>query len=66
MMLEFQGLPTKFLSEYPSKIDAVSRDDILKSAEKYLDTDRKTVFVLGDESKFGEPLKSFGDVRRVK
>ncbi len=30
MMLEFQGLPTKFLSEYPAKIDAVSREDVLK------------------------------------
>jgi predicted Zn-dependent peptidase len=66
MMLEFQGLPTKFLSEYPAKIDAVSREDVLKAAEKYLDPDKKTIFVLGDQGKFDEPLKSFGEVKRVK
>jgi predicted Zn-dependent peptidase len=66
MALEFQGLPVKFLTEYPAKIDAVTREDVLKMAEKYLDPDRKTVFVLGDESKFDEPLKSFGTVKRVK
>jgi len=65
MMLEFQGLPTKFLTDYPSMIDAVSREDILKIAEKYLDPERRTVFVLGDESKFDEALKSFGTVKRV-
>jgi len=65
MMLEFQGLPTKFLTDYPSMIDAVSREDILKVAEKYLDPERRTVFVLGDESKFDEALKSFGTVKRV-
>jgi len=66
MMLEFQGLPTKFLSEYPAKIDAVSREDVLKTAERYLDPGKKTIFVLGDQSKFDEPLKSFGEVKRVK
>ncbi|HEX9157429.1 MAG TPA: pitrilysin family protein [Syntrophales bacterium] len=66
MMLEFQGLPTKFLSEYPARIDAVSREDVLKAAERYLDPDKKTIFVLGDQSKFDEPLKSFGEVKRVK
>lgn len=66
MMLEFQGLPTKFLAEYPEKIDAVSREEVLKAAEKYLDPDKKTIFVLGDQSKFDEPLKSFGEVKRVK
>jgi len=56
----------KFLSEYPARIDAVTREDVLKVAEKYLDPDRRTVFVLGDETKFDEPLKSFGTVKRVK
>jgi zinc protease len=66
MMLEFQGLPTKFLSEYPARIDAVSREDVLKAAERYLDPGKKTIFVLGDQSKFDEPLKSFGEVKKVK
>ncbi len=66
MMLEFQGLPTKFLSEYPSRIDAVSREDVLKVAEKVLDPEKRTLFVLGDDSKFDEPLKSFGTVKRLK
>lgn len=66
MMLEFQGLPTKFLTEYPARIDAVSREDVLKVAEKVLDPNRRTVFVLGDDSKFDEPLKSFGTVKRLK
>jgi hypothetical protein len=39
---------------------------VLKAAEKYLDPDRRTVFVLGDESKFDKPLKSFGTVKRMK
>ncbi|MGE5843683.1 MAG: insulinase family protein, partial [Syntrophaceae bacterium] len=66
MILEFQGLPTKFLTEYPAKIDAVSREDVMKVAEKYLDPKRRTIFVLGDQGKFDEPLKSFGEVKRVK
>ena len=66
MALEFQGLPVKFLAEYPAKIDAVTREDVLKVAQKYLAPDRRTVFVLGDETKFDEPLRSFGTVKRVK
>jgi len=66
MILEFQGLPTKFLTEYPAKIDAVSREDVMKAAEKYLDPQKRTIFVLGDQSKFDEPLKSFGEVKKVK
>jgi hypothetical protein len=38
----------------------------MKAAEKYLDPDKKTIFVLGDQSKFDEPLKSFGTVKKVK
>ena len=66
MALEFQGLPVKFLTEYPAKIDAVTGEAVLKAAEKYLDPDRRTVFVLGDESKFDKPLKTFGTVKRMK
>jgi zinc protease len=65
MMLEFQGLPTKLLTDYPSMIDAVNREDILKVAEKYLDPEKRTIFVLGDEKKFDEALKSFGTVKKV-
>ncbi|NPV03359.1 MAG: insulinase family protein [Syntrophaceae bacterium] len=66
MALEFQGLPVKFLAEYPAKIDAVTREDVLRVAEKYLDPDRRTVFVLGDETKFDKPLRAFGTVKRVQ
>jgi predicted Zn-dependent peptidase len=46
-------------------IDAVNREDILKVAEKYLDPEKRTIFVLGDERKFDEALKSFGTVKKV-
>lgn len=65
MMLEYQGLPARFLTDYPAKIDAVRREDVLRTAERYLDPDKKTIFVLGNQSKFDKPLKSFGEVKRV-
>ena len=40
--------------------------DSLKIAEKYLDPEKRTIFILGDEGKFDEALKSFGTVKRIK
>ncbi|MFN3467314.1 MAG: M16 family metallopeptidase, partial [Candidatus Brocadiales bacterium] len=64
--LEYQGLPLDYLDTYVAKVKAVSREDILRVAQKYLQPDKVTLLVVGNKDKFDRPLSEFGEVRTVE
>jgi len=44
-----QDLPETFFQEYPAKINAVSRDDLVRVAKKYVDLDHLNIVIVGDK-----------------
>ena len=40
--------------------------DILRVAKKYLHPEALTIMVVGDETKFDQPLSVFGEVKEIK
>jgi zinc protease len=50
------GLPDTYLSEYARKLQAVSKDDVRRVARKYLDPQKLTIVVVGDQRSLKEPL----------
>lgn len=53
--MEFEGLPSDYLETYLNKIAAITPEDVLRAANKYIHPDRITLLVVGDE----EARKSF-------
>ncbi len=49
--IEFYNLGLNYIEKYPEYINAVTRDDILRAAKKYLDPDRYTLVVVANQSK---------------
>jgi zinc protease len=56
------GLPDKYLAEYTKKIEGVTKDDVRRVARKYLDPQRLTIVVVGDQKSLKEPLEKIGPV----
>ncbi len=61
MMLEFDGLPDNFLTNYRDNIEMVDLNDLKYVAARYLSGENRVVLVLGNKEKFSKPLSSFGD-----
>ncbi len=55
-----QGLPTTFYQEYPRHIDAVTRDDLVRVAKKYIDLGHLNIVIVGDSAVVAEPLRATG------
>lgn len=64
--LEFFGYPPGYLENFRDNIARVTADDILRVAGKYLHPEELTFMVVGDETKFDQPLSLFGEVREIK
>jgi zinc protease len=56
------GLPDKYLTEYARKIDAVTKDDVRRVARKYLDPQRLSIVVVGDQKSLKDPLAKVAPV----
>jgi zinc protease len=54
-----QGLGDEFLRTYVQKINAVTRADIQRIAEQYLDPKKMAIVVVGDKSKIEESLAPY-------
>ena len=61
LMLEYNGLPDDFLTNYKDNIEKVGLDDLKYVAPRYLSEESRVVLVLGNKEKFSKPLSSFGD-----
>jgi predicted Zn-dependent peptidase len=64
--LEYQGLPPDYLDTYVAKVKAVTREDILRVARKYLQPDKITLLVVGNKDRFDRPLSEFGEVKTIE
>ncbi|MEI7818301.1 MAG: pitrilysin family protein, partial [Desulfuromonadales bacterium] len=63
--LEYYGYPDGYLEKYRDNIAKVTKKDILSAALKYLHTDAFKLVVIGDSTKFDQPLSTFGTVREL-
>ena len=63
--LEFYGYPAGYLEHYRDNIARVTREDVLRVAQKYLRPAATKLVVVGDARKFDQPLSIFGSVREI-
>ena len=63
--LEFYGYPDNYLERYRANIAAVSKQDVLNAARKYLHPDRLKVVIIGDESKLDPSLTKGTGIKRL-
>ena len=60
MRLDFYGYPPDYLETYRARIAAVTREDVLSAARKYLHPDRQNIVLVGNESRFEAPPAALG------
>jgi zinc protease len=58
--MELYGLPDDYFDRYRENIAAVSREEITRVANKYLDPDRLLIVVVGSAKDIREPLGGLG------
>jgi predicted Zn-dependent peptidase len=63
--LEYYGYPDGYLERYRDNIAKVTATDILNAARKYLHPEAFKLVVIGDETKFDQPLATLGKVREL-
>jgi len=64
--LEYYGYPKDYLETYIAKIEAVTKEDVYRVADKFVDLDEMILVVVGDKPKLEHPLSAFGKVRELK
>ncbi len=55
-----QDLPETFYQDYASRINAVTKDDLVRVAKKYIDTDHMALVIVGDRATIEDKLKATG------
>jgi zinc protease len=58
--LYVQELPVDYYQTYPKLVNAVTKDDVLRVAKKYIDLDHLNIVIVGDRKAVEEPLKKTG------
>lgn len=53
VLVEFYNLGLDYINEYVKKIDAVTKDDVLRVAGKYIDTENYITVIVGKQGKTG-------------
>jgi zinc protease len=53
-----QGLPDNYYQNYPKAISAVTKDDLLRVANLYIDLNHLAIVIVGDRSTIEGPLKA--------
>lgn len=53
-------LPEAFFSDYARKVSAVTADDLVRVARKYVDVDHLDIVIVGDRATIEEPLRKTG------
>ena len=51
--VEYYGLGMDYIDKYPAYINSVTKDDVLRVAKKYLDSENFTLVVVADQKKAG-------------
>ncbi|MDQ3950813.1 MAG: insulinase family protein [Gemmatimonadota bacterium] len=55
-----QGLPETYYQEFAAKVNAVTSDDLVRVAKKYIDVDRLNIVIVGDRATIEDPLRKTG------
>ena len=55
-----QGLPEDYYQTFAARVNAVTKDDLLRVAKQYIDLDRLAIIVVGDRATIEEPLAKTG------
>lgn len=58
--MELYGLPEDYFDRYRENIAAVTKDDVTRVANKYLDPDRVLIVIVGNAKQIREPLGTLG------
>lgn len=53
VLVEYYNLGLDYINEYAKKINAVTKDDILRAARKYIDTENYITVIVGKQEKTG-------------
>ncbi len=64
--IEYEELPLNYLETYLDSVQAVTQEDILRVAKKYLRPEDAKILVIGDKEKFDKPLDNFGKVNSIE
>ncbi len=64
--LKFEGRPLDSPEKDMKKYAALTIDDIIRVAKKYLRPEDFTVLVVGDKEQFDKPLSTFGEVNEIE
>jgi predicted Zn-dependent peptidase len=57
--VDLHGLTDDYLKTYVQRVNAVSREDVQRITETYLDPGKMTLVVVGDKGKIEDSLKAF-------
>ena len=55
-----QGLPNDYYQTYANNIAAVTKEDLMRVAKRYVDIKHLAIVIVGDRAKIEEPLKATG------
>ena len=58
--MELYGLPEDYFDHYRENIAAITKEDVERVAQKYLDPDRVIIVIVGNASQIREPLGTLG------
>ena len=62
---EFYGYPEDFNAKLRDAIEKVTKDDVLRAAQKHLNPQVLTILAVGVADKFDKPLSTFGKVNTL-
>jgi zinc protease len=51
-----QGLPEDYYKQFTTAVGAITKDDVVRVAQKYIDPDHLAIVIVGDRSKIEGPL----------
>jgi predicted Zn-dependent peptidase len=55
-----QGLPDDYYQQYGARIAAVTKEDVVRVARRYIDLDHLAIVIVGDRSAIEAPLRAAG------
>jgi zinc protease len=64
--LEYDGLPKDFLQQLRARVIALTKEDILRAAQKHFHSNRLTIVAVGPGEALAKLLSGFGDVKEIK
>lgn len=65
MSFAYYGIVGETLDRYREQVEKVTQKDIQRVAEEYLRPDRMTIFAVGDDGRYDQPLSLLGEVRKI-